>query len=334
MRMLLLLLSPLTFAGGLAAQLVTTLSPVGVATAAAGSPTQFAGVQANALAAPLNLSTSPLGGGVNAATLWCGVLGGSPLGSTTRIESSLFLLDTVPRSAGTTASGAATGFAHGPVEFLVVLSGAAGRVGQLRLLSTSVTSAPSATTTLVNQVTIDVYADGIPEFTSPSGQVVLPVVFGASGSIPVKVTMENHAAGTGMIVSQSSTDVVLEMDPVTVAPYGLGCGGATSSGVTSGLALTPAGYSTITLSSAGGFANAPVVSAFGTQNVGPLLPGGCALLTDATILVPMLSDGAGAATHTFLVHATAVGLLYQQFVPIDLAAFAFRASNGLAITAW
>ena len=52
------------------------------------------------------------------------------------------------------------------------------------------------------------------------------------------------------------------------------------------------------------------------------------------ILVPILSDGAGAATQTFDLHAAVTGVLYQQFVPIDFATFSFRASNGLSITAW
>lgn len=333
MRRLLPLLSSLGFVVGLSAQHVTTVSAVGVRTTAPGTPTQVAGVGPGVYVGLLNLTTSPSGSALNGAVLIVSAPSGPPLGTTTRFQSHVLLADTVPRSAGTTTAGTGAG-PYGPVTFLLRYVAAAGRVGQLRLISTGVSSVSPSITTLVNQVTIDVNADGTPEFTSPSSQVVVPVVFPASGEILVHVTLDNHATGTGFIASQSTTDVIMSLEPVMIAPYGAGCGGATSTATTSGLVLTPNGATTVTLASSGGFPNAPVVSAFGASNIGPTLPGGCALLTDASILVPFVSDGAGTATHAFELHATVAGLLYHQFVSVDLATFAFRTSNGLAITAW
>ena len=334
MRVLSILLSTSYLSTALPAQFLTAVAPVGVFTASSGSPTQFAGVAPGALLGSLNLSTSPSGGGFNAAGLWVGYPTVGLHSSTFRCQSDLAILDTAPRSAGTTRSGAGTGAVPGPVEFTLRYAAAAGRAGELRLTASGNSTQTATTTSLVNQVTIDVDADGTPELTSFGSQVVVPVVFPVSGEIFVKVTVENHAAGTGFIVSSSTTDVEMHLEPVMVVPYGSGCGGASSIGATSGLVATANGYTTVTLTGIGGFSNSLVVSAFGTTDVGPLLPGGCGLLTDAAILVPILSDGAGAATQTFDLHAAVTGVLYQQFVPIDFATFSFRASNGLSITAW
>jgi hypothetical protein len=126
---------------------------------------------------------------------------------------------------------------------------------------------------------------------------------------------------------------VLTLNPLsrcTFVSMGLPCGGTTSAGTS-----VPNGPNrTIALLGSGCFANGLVISALGSINGGPMLPGGCQLLTDltdASILVPQFADGAGVTVHTFSVPIQAEGTLFHQFVPIDLATFTFRASNGLAL---
>lgn len=327
MRSVALVCPSLCLAVGLTAQ--TTLTAVYVASTAPGTPPVSSGVPQNH-SGPVQLTTAP--SGFNGASL--GIAYPSvPLGDCVRFSTAVHLLDQVPRSAGTTPAQSGGGIAYGAVEFLLTYHAAPGRTGQLTLLADELTSPSAGATTLVNHTTIDVNWDGTIEATSPSGTVAIPVVIGPSGQLLVKVSIANHATGTGFIYSSTQTDVILGLEPVTVTAFGTGCAGATSTATVAPMVPTT-GFSAITLSGSGGFPNMPVVSTFGTQIVGPTLPGGCVLLTDPMILVPFLGDAAGASTHAFDVHATAVGVLRHQFVPIDLASFTFRASNGLEIRCW
>ena len=314
---------------GLPAQSTITVSPVAVASTTAGLPTVFFGVPTNAAADYLQLTTSPTG--IDAASL--GVSHPSVgFGGSVRIDTSVFFLGATPgsRSAGTATANGPGGPAFSPVEFLVRFHAFPGTHGLLTLDAGSVVSPSAGTVTLVNQATIDVNADGTVEASSTSGIVILPWVAPPGGELLVKLIVDNHAAGTGFLYSTSRTQVTLALDPpaqCTITTYGNGCGGATASGN-----QQQTGSSRIvTLFGAGGFPNAPMVSIFGGQNVGPTLPGGCVLRNDALILVPLLSDALGNTTQSFGLPVSALGTLYQQFVSIDLATFAFRASNGVEI---
>jgi hypothetical protein len=248
-----------------------------------------------------------------------------------RISTTVFLVGPSAVTAGTTPSQSAAGVTFGAVEFLVTFHALPGRTGHWTLLADEVTSPSLGTTSLVNHTMIDVNADGTIEATSPSGPVSVPLVIPASGSLVVKVSVENHGASTGFLYSSTQTDIRMNLDPIN--GFGFACGGATSVG-TVGAMVPTTGWSTFTLSSSGGFPNMPTLSVFGTQTAGPLLPGGCGLFTDPMIVVPFLADAAGAAVHTFDVHATHYGTLYHQFLPLDLATFTFRSSNGLRIICW
>lgn len=319
----------LCFAIGLSAQALTSVTPVAVASTAVGQPTVFTGVPANVPANYVQLTTSP--SGIDGASLGAS----SPtigFGGSLRIDTAIFFLGatSVSRAAGTATSNGPSGPAFGPVELLVRFYAFPGTHGQLTLDAGAIVSPSAGTVTLVNQAAIDVNADGTVEASSTSGPVILPWVAPASGELFVKLTIDNHAAGTGFLYSTSRTEVMLVLDPpsqCTVTPYGVGCGGATSSASQ----VTTASSHMIVLNGAGGFANAPTVSAFGSQNTGPTLPGGCVLVTDAVILVPFLSDALGATQHVLFMPVSALGTLYHEFVSIDLATFTFRASNGIEI---
>jgi hypothetical protein len=307
---------------------LTTLTPVGVASAAP-TPT-FVGVPANAPANDLSLLTgATLAEGATFRTVVTG--SATAPGFVVNARSS-FAPATGLRIAGTTASTGAAG-AFGPVDVLATFRAAPGTTGRLQVqLLQFALPINAVNATGVAAGLVDIGADGVPEVTQQTGVAQFPVVFGASGEVRVLVRTEALAVvANGGFAASVLVDTVFLPDPptsCTITPYGAGCGGAAASGTH----VTSGALRAITLLGTGGIAGMPVISAFGDQTNGPALPGGCLLLTTSTVLIPLLADPFGAATHTFTVPVSAAGTLSQQFVPLDLATFTFRASNGLEIT--
>jgi hypothetical protein len=311
---------------------VSALTPIAVGAIANGTvPASFVGVPQGAPANTLSLQTA--GGPANGASFTVVRNSTAAAVGFTVSARALFVLSAgVLRAGGTSASPSAAGSSLGPVEVLGRFLGTPGTTGRVRLLLNRGilpigTPAPLAS---IASGLADVGNDGTAELTGPSPGIEIPVTIGASGELPVRVRAEALLAtlGGGNVFVTVRVDFL--PDPVatcTITPYGSPCNGASSNGSAVDLGTIRA----VTLLSAGGFAQAPVLSLFGSQNIGPTLPGGCALLTDAAIVVPLVSDPVGAAVHAFTLPVTASGTLFHQFVPLDLAAFAFRASNGLEI---
>jgi hypothetical protein len=308
---------------------LTSVTPIAaLATASSILPASFVGVPAG-VAGPVAVQTSgyPASGtqiGANA------VVSGSG-GAIVTLRSNVIMtrLSATAWATGTSPSPAAAGATFGPVEVLGRLQFPPGTRGNVTITYSRVNPVLSGTATIVNQGLIDIDADGTPELVAPSS-VVLRRTVGANGELLVRIVMENHATTTGTLISTCNFSASFVPDPpatCTITSYGTPCGGAQSSGSESSLGALRA----ITLLSSGGFARAPVVSTFGTQNSGPVLPGGCQLLNEASMLMLLTSDASGFATQVITVPVSAIGTLYQQFVPIDPATLAIRASNGLAI---
>jgi hypothetical protein len=307
---------------------LTTVTPVAAAaTASSVSPASFVGVPAGAPANALNLVTS--GYGTNGALVGASTATTASGGAALYVRCNLFMQtpSTTTWSTGTSPSPSAAGAAFGPVEFLGRIQAPAGTRGSLTLSYGRATLPASGA--IVNQGLIDVGADGTPErITMGTGMVRRTIP--ANGELPIRFVIENHATtAAASILSVCTLSVIFNPDPpatCTITAYGTPCG-AQSSGSESSLG----GLRAITLLSSGGFAQAPVFSAFGTQNSGPVLPGGCQLLNEGSALMLLTTDAAGFAVQTITVPVSAIGTLYQQFVPLDPSTLAIRASNGLAI---
>lgn len=296
----------------------TARTPIGVATS---SPATLVGVPAGPLTLPLFLNT------VIGTPLARFNLSASP-----GFDSARVLLTSVVvaygNEAGMTPSTAAVP-TFGAVDLVVSFVGTPGLTGNVHS-SISRNVVPSVPTSVVNQCAIDVGNDGTFEATA-AGQMTVPVRMDASGHADVRIVVENHGYTVpGLLVSSATLAVQFVADPIAnciITPYGAGCGAMQSSGTSVQLGTARA----ISLLGSGSAAQSMVLSAFGLQNSGPVLPGGCALLTDATFVMPLLADRFGYVSQTLNVPATAAGTLYHQFIALD-PAMRIAASNGLDIT--
>ncbi|MBL8732037.1 MAG: hypothetical protein JNN13_06680 [Planctomycetes bacterium] len=277
------------------------------------------GVPAGAPADALDLQ---VGGVIELITLKT-VADTLPDGATFRVQTNVGV-QFAPNTCGTTASTGS--YAPGPVALRVTLSGPPGAMGNLSVFA--VGAGPSAAT---RTFAVDVDDDGTLELGA-SGTLQLPVLLDANGELRLRLAVENSLTQSAPNGSGLAHIIVnFHAQPFatcTITPFGAGCGGTTSTGVEQTLGA----MRTLTLLAAGCFAQNPVLSAFGAQDVGPTLPGGCALRTDASLLFLVPADNLGYAAHTLTLPAQATGTLYHQFVPIDLSTLTFRASNGLDIT--
>jgi hypothetical protein len=302
---------------------LTALSPIGVGSTLTTPPT-FVGVPAGAPAGALDLGTSGTGAdGARILTSTEALTGGAAFQVVTGVQ---FSNATTLVAAGTTSASSPAGAAFGPVDLLASFQAPPGATCRVIVIASA--NGSTGSHVAVNRAQVDVGADGTVEFTSPSPQGEVPVVVGASGTVRVRVTVENHVFGTGTFLSTTVTSVrlLLPSTSCSITPFGSGCNGAASTGTHQLAAPSRVLFLNLT----GAFPQQPVLSLFGSQNTGPTI-GGCGLLTDGAISQLLFAPPSGSITWGTAIPHDAVGTLYHQFLSIDLPTFSVRASNGLQI---
>jgi hypothetical protein len=223
----------------------------------------------------------------------------------------------------------------GPIDFLMTMTGTPSAQGAIQVTWQSLLKG-----TATVAASIDIGNDNSAEWQGGDVQASiksaqLPVAFDAQGKIVVKLSLDGTITGAGPFVYSNvygrltARFMDASAGKCTITPYGSGCGGAAVAA-----SVLPIGNDhVISLKLTGGFANAFVVEAVGTQAISLPLPAGCSLLCNAqTVLVhPTNAQGEYATTHKVskFVAITA----YHQFLPVDMQGnqLVLRASNGLKI---
>ena len=335
MRAPLLLSCVLTVAPAFAQTTVTTvaLTPLAAITQSSAGAT-YDGVPANtAIASSPNnvfLSESQNVTGYQSATTICyptmPYLGGIGVNFFERA----YARGTATERAGSSASPGAAGATFGPHSILCTFHAAPGTVGTIQLSFRASTALGGATS-----FAIDVGNDNVVEASGTQGtNVALPFTFPASGSVDVRVDNQCYAVGNGTTTMHYSwTEIWCGFRPdltatCTIANYGTGCGP-----VAAGSEVVIGNQRVLTTLVTGCYPSAPVIAVTGTQQLNLQLPGGCALLSSGEAISLLTADGAGLATKSWTIPATAVGTMFHQFLPVTLqgSSLVFSASNGVRI---
>lgn len=232
--------------------------------------------------------------------------------------------------AGTSASAQQQGLTFGPQAIVCTFRSAPGTAGNV-ILSFRQSAAASGSTAM----SLDIGNDNSVELQSSVGvRREFPFTFGASGTLAVRVTNDCQAIGDGTPTTQYSwTEIWIGFMPdlratCTFTPYGTGCGPQLAGGD-----VEIGNNRVITMLATGCHPNSPVLVATGTQQLNLVLPGGCSLLSNATVIALANADGTGLATASWTVPVTAVSTSFHQFLPLALIGgnLVLTASNGVRV---
>jgi hypothetical protein len=224
----------------------------------------------------------------------------------------------------------------GAISFLVTFTGTPSAQGAIALTWQSLLQYGTGTVS----ASADVGNDNSVEWSGGdlSGSIKnanLPVAFDSNGKIVVKLTMDGTTTGAGQFTYSSlygrltARFVSITAGKCTITAYGSGCLGAQ---VAAGV-LSVGNDHVINLKMTGGFPNAFVVEAVGSQQGNLVLPGNCSLLCNAVVVLIHNTDAKGEYSTAYKISKYKRATAYHQFLPIDMQnnLLVIKATNGLKI---
>lgn len=224
----------------------------------------------------------------------------------------------------------------GPISFLVTFTGTANAQGAIALTWQSLiqygTGTASASADVGNDNKVE-WSGG--DLKGKIASANLPVTFDSKGKVVLKLTMNGTTTGAGQFVTSTlygrltAKFISINAGKCTVTAYGSGCLGAQ---VAAGV-LSVGNEHVVTLKMTGGFPNAYVIEAVGSQQANLTLPANCSLLCNALVVLVHSTNAQGEYSAVHKISKYKAATAYHQFLPIDMQnnLLVIRATNGLKI---